>query len=111
MRLGLREMARKLDLGAAYLSELERGVRKPPPATTVERIAAQLGLDPEQLVALATVDRSTEELDLQRYGSQHRQMAAAFLHRWNAGDMDEDTAEEILGVLRRRKRRGVPKDE
>lgn len=52
--LGLREVARKLELSASYLSQLETGQLKTPPAAEVLRALAKLHeVDADRLLLLA----------------------------------------------------------
>jgi HTH-type transcriptional regulator, competence development regulator len=53
-KIGLREMARKIDVSAAYLSMIERNPNLPPPAEkTVRKIAKFIGRDEDELLELA----------------------------------------------------------
>jgi transcriptional regulator with XRE-family HTH domain len=51
--IGLREMAKKIGVSPTYLSKIERGDFDPPAEDKVRKIAEILGLDPDELLALA----------------------------------------------------------
>jgi transcriptional regulator with XRE-family HTH domain len=51
--LGLREMAKKIGVSPTYLSKVERDEFPPPAEDKVRKIAEVLGLDADELLALA----------------------------------------------------------
>jgi hypothetical protein len=51
--IGLRKMAKKIGMSPAYLSKVERDECPPPAEDKVRRIADILGLDADELLALA----------------------------------------------------------
>src|SRR5262245_21046477 len=53
MRFSLRQVAARVDVEPAYLSKVERGLVPPPSEATILRLAADLGEDPDMLLALA----------------------------------------------------------
>ena len=53
MGLGLRELAKRVGMSAAYLSKIERGQFPPPAEEKVVRIADLIELDRDELLALA----------------------------------------------------------
>lgn len=56
-KLGLRELAKKIDISAGYLSEIERGLKPAPSDTIVKALADTLSLDYKELLKLADADR------------------------------------------------------
>ncbi len=52
-RFSLRQVAQRIDVQPAYLSEVERGNVAPPSEATIRRLAKDLGEDPDVLLALA----------------------------------------------------------
>jgi transcriptional regulator with XRE-family HTH domain len=52
-KIGLREMARKIDMSPTYLSMIERGEYAPPAEEKVREIAKLIGCDEDELLALA----------------------------------------------------------
>jgi transcriptional regulator with XRE-family HTH domain len=51
--IGLREMAKKIGVSPTYLSKVERDEFPPPAEDKVRKIAGVLGLDADELLALA----------------------------------------------------------
>lgn len=51
--LGLRELARKLEISPAYLSRIESGDSDPPAPTKIEALARELGVSSELLFRAA----------------------------------------------------------
>ena len=49
----LRQVAERVGIQPTYLSKLERGELAPPSEQTIKRIAAELDLDPDVLLAMA----------------------------------------------------------
>lgn len=102
-RIGLRELARVTGLSPSFISDVERGNRNPPRQQVVRVIASTLGLDPDMLVKLAAdahPTRHVAELDLQQYADEQVQMALTLARRWDAGELDAETARRILTILR-----------
>jgi transcriptional regulator with XRE-family HTH domain len=52
-RFSLRQVAQRIGVEPAYLSKVERGLVPPPSEATIVRLAAELGEDPDVLLALA----------------------------------------------------------
>jgi transcriptional regulator with XRE-family HTH domain len=53
VRFSLRQVAGRIEVEPAYLSKVERGLVPPPSEATILRLAADLGEDPDMLLALA----------------------------------------------------------
>ena len=53
LKIGLRQAAREIDVSPTYLSMVERGEFNPPAEDKVRAIAKLLGLDEDELLALA----------------------------------------------------------
>lgn len=51
--IGLRELARLIEVEPAYLSKIEREIFPPPSEALIVKIAAHLDEDPDKLLALA----------------------------------------------------------
>ena len=52
-RYSLRQVARRIGIEPAYLSKIERGDVAPPSEATTMKLAAELGQDPDVLLAMA----------------------------------------------------------
>lgn len=52
-RYSLRQVAQRIGVEPAYLSKIERGAAGPPSEATTLRLAAELGEDPDVLLAMA----------------------------------------------------------
>ena len=53
LRFSLRQVAQRVGVEPAYLSKVERGLVPPPSEATIVKLAADLGEDPDVLLALA----------------------------------------------------------
>jgi HTH-type transcriptional regulator, competence development regulator len=53
VRFSLRQVAGRIGVEPAYLSKVERGLVAPPSEGTILRLAADLGEDPDMLLAMA----------------------------------------------------------
>lgn len=66
-RYSVRQMALRVGIKPGYLSRLERGEVSPPPEETILRLAADLGEDPDILLALAgQIAADVREIIVQR---------------------------------------------
>ena len=52
-RYSLRQVAARVKIQPSYLSKIERGGERPPSEATIAALAAELGEDPDVLLALA----------------------------------------------------------
>lgn len=52
-RFSVRRVAGRIGIEPAYLSKVERGLVAPPSEATIQRLATDLGEDPDMLLALA----------------------------------------------------------
>jgi transcriptional regulator with XRE-family HTH domain len=67
VRFSLRQVAQRIGVEPAYLSKVERGLVPPPSETTIAKLAADLGEDPDILLALAgKVSRDLQAIILRR---------------------------------------------
>ena len=63
----VRQVARRIGVEPAYLSKIERGLVPPPSETATRRLAAEIGEDPDVLLALAgKVSSDLREIILRR---------------------------------------------
>ena len=63
----LRQVALRVGIEPAYLSKVERGQVAPPSEATIRRLAAELGEEPDLLLAMAgKVSRELQEIIIRR---------------------------------------------
>ena len=68
-KIGLRELAGRIEVEPAYLSKIEREIFPPPSETLILKIANQLGEDPDRLLALAgKIPSDVKDLIIQSEG-------------------------------------------
>ena len=83
-RFSLRQVAQRIDVQPAYLSEVERGNVAPPSEATIRRLAKDLGEDSDVLLALAgKVSKDLQEVIRRRpklFGELLRSLRAAPNH-------------------------------
>jgi len=83
-RFSLRQVAQRIDVQPAYLSEVERGNVAPPSEATIRQLAKDLGEDPDVLLALAgKVSKDLQEVIRRRpklFGELLRSLRAAPNH-------------------------------
>jgi transcriptional regulator with XRE-family HTH domain len=103
--VSLRELGRAVGLSAVFISDLERGARRPPPAPVIVKIAERLGVDPEPLLEASLRERDRVELTVDHdEASENRTTAALTLARvWD--ELDDATLGELTEFLEKRKRR------
>ena len=90
-RFSLRQVAQRIGVEPAYLSKIERGDVAPPSEHTIRRLAADLGQDPDVLLAMAGKVSS----DLQAIIRARPQLFAELLRQLR--EMPDDA---ILRVVR-----------
>lgn len=56
-KLGLRELAKKIDISAGYLSEIESGIKPAPSDDIIKRLADTLLIDYNKLLKLADTNK------------------------------------------------------
>jgi len=85
--IGLREMAKKIGVSPTYLSKVERDDFAPPAEDKVKLIAEILGLDADELLALANKVASDLAAIIKE---QPREMASLLrtVRGWTAEDLD-----------------------
>lgn len=67
--IGLRELARLIEVEPAYLSKIEREIFPPPSEALIVRIAGNLEEDPDRLLALAgKIPSDVKDLIIQSQG-------------------------------------------
>lgn len=95
LELNLSDVAEKMGWSIPYVSELERGIKQPPPAESLKRLALALQLNAQLLAYEAELSRRSIELDLEGTGAAQRQLAVMLARRFDQGLTDNE-AEELL---------------
>jgi transcriptional regulator with XRE-family HTH domain len=71
--IGLRELARLIEVEPAYLSKIEREIFPPPSEMLIVKIAGHLGEDPDKLLAMAgKIPSDVKDLIIQSEGQLAR---------------------------------------
>jgi transcriptional regulator with XRE-family HTH domain len=97
--VSLREIARRLKVTPAYVSEVERGRKSPPSIEVVKEWALALGLDPDKLLSVALSSKRSIDLGVENETSSDQKKRAAVLlaRRWN--EMDDSDYENLIWHL------------
>lgn len=90
LNLTLSQVAEKMGWSIPYVSELERGVKQPPPAEGVKQLALVLQLDSDELITEAALSRRSIEIDLEGIGLAQRRLALLLARRFDQGLSDEE---------------------
>jgi transcriptional regulator with XRE-family HTH domain len=90
-RFSVRQVAQRIGVEPAYLSKIERGDVAPPSEQTIRRLAAELGEDPDALLALG----GKVSLDLQAIIRARPQLFAELIRQ-----LKEAPDDAILRVVR-----------
>lgn len=94
-KISLRDLGKAVDLSAIYLSDIERGSRKPPALQVVRRIAEALKADPGPFLTSALQERLS--LDLAVRDAKRQEAALALARAWD--DMGDDDIEDLIRLL------------
>ncbi len=102
--IGLRQMARMIQVSPTYLSKVERDEFAPPAEDRIKAIAEILDLDVDELLALAG-KVSSDLMEIIKEGP--REMIEAL--RGTVGMSDDEKAEIFKKVVEAMKKREIPK--
>lgn len=96
----MRDMAKELGVRVSFLSDVENG-KKNPPVDWLDKITAayKLSFDEERELEAAIEESKTQyKISTKNAGITQRKLAAIFARSIN--ELDDDTAVEIINILR-----------
>ncbi|HXG35339.1 MAG TPA: helix-turn-helix transcriptional regulator [Dehalococcoidia bacterium] len=99
-RINLRDLGRRLELSPVYLSDIERGQRRPPPLQIVSKIARVLEADTGTYLKLALRERKAVELPVENGGVHDARLRAALVLARAWGQMNDEELEGLATYLR-----------
>ncbi len=99
-RFSLRQFAEAVGVSPTFVSKMERGEFNPPSAETIKRMAASLGADPDELLALA----GKVDPDLRDIISEKPAAMAEFLRTARKEGLTEEEIRKLTKQVRQRKK-------
>ncbi len=96
----LSDLALRLQWSPAYLSQIERGKRKPPSVWHIDMLANILGVDPYKLLGLVEKESGKLKIFIGRLSYKKKKMVLYFVRFINS--ISNEDAEKIISILRRR---------
>jgi transcriptional regulator with XRE-family HTH domain len=96
----LGDMARLLGVSAVYVSDVERGNRKPFTRDRILKIADHLGADPNELLRAADRERGVIEYDISKASPLAVEVVGGLVTGLARGGISDDQLREIRGVLK-----------
>lgn len=99
----LGDMAERLSITSSYLSAIEKG-KRPAPEGLTDTISDLYGLGPGIRAELASAaDKTLQVVRLSLDGSSDPKREAALCFARSFDDLDDDTAESVLKLLRKKR--------
>ena len=99
----LGDVARMLGISVVYLSDVERGNRKPFTRDRILKIAAFLKTDPGDLLRAADQERGFIEYDISKATPLEASVVGGLVAGLARGGISDDTLLQIQSILDRRK--------
>lgn len=100
--ISLRAFAKTVEVTAAYVSMMERGMNEPPGADTIKRMAVALDLDADEMLAIA---KKTDP-DVTSFLREETGMPAVLRKAREQNVSSEELQKALDSVLAKRKRKG-----
>ena len=100
LELTLKDIAELMNVTAVYVSDIERGNRRPLKRSVLRKIAEAYQMDPERVLRLALASRDSVELNTRDASPEKRDVAVTLARSWD--DLTETDLTEIGKVLERR---------
>ena len=95
----LGDVARLLDLSVVYISDVERGNRRPFSNERILRLANFLNADPAPLIAAADVEKGVIEYDISKAKPLEARVVGDLVSGLARGGVTEDQLEKIRNIL------------
>ena len=100
-RKTLRDLATVLDVSIVYVSDVERGNRKPLGNERILKVAQLLGVDPVPLLEAANRERGFIEYDITKASSLEADVVGGLVSGLARGGVSDDQLHEIHAILQR----------
>lgn len=93
------EVAERIDVSSAYLSQIETGRRNPPHESVIRKVADFLGTDAAPLLRAAELDKEFVELGLVNVSDAKAELAFILQRGWSS--ITDREAGELKELLRK----------
>lgn len=104
----IRQFARKLDVSAPYISDIERDRRNPPKAEIISKMAELLNVNSSDLLALA--DKTPPELhETFKKNPTYTRMVPEFMRTANKSDLSDEDWKELIKIAKSKGGKGEKK--
>lgn len=97
----LKDVARHIGVSIVYLSDVERGNRRPLPLEKIARICDYLRVDPSSLITAAVQERGAIEINIRGRGKIKGSVILRLITGLVCGTITEDQLLSIQQVLQR----------
>jgi transcriptional regulator with XRE-family HTH domain len=97
----LGDIARLLDVSAVYISDVERGNRKPFARERILRIAEYLSKDPEPLLTAADNEKGVIEYDIKNASALEAKVVGGLVTGLARGGITEGQLNQIQQILQK----------
>lgn len=99
-KLYLKNISEKMNWSVVYLSDIERGNRKPPAKKDIIKLSKILDINPSRLLNLADKEKGVIELDLKSLKRQHSETALCLARQIET--FQDDDWEELNNFLKKK---------
>ena len=96
---GLADVAQLLDVSVVYVSDVERGNRRPFGNARIVKVAGLLGADPVPLIAAAAFEKGVIEFDITRATPLEAEVVGNLVSRLICGRVTQDQLARIGDIL------------
>jgi transcriptional regulator with XRE-family HTH domain len=97
----LADLADALGCSIAFVSDVERGKKNPPPLVGIRKLLVCLGQEKQlpKMLTLAAQSRKSVEITVANQSQDVAAMLVALARRCNDGPVDQDVARKILRLI------------